>query len=58
MSLGGALDAPEIVQEAKPYFLSSEEHNAYQKKRLFAAGTLQPPAIAITTTSAPDTLWT
>jgi hypothetical protein len=44
MSLDGALDAPELVQEAKPYFLSSEERNAYQKKRLFAAGTLQPPA--------------
>lgn len=40
MSLDGVIDAPDIVQEAQPYFLSSEEHNSYQKRRLFAADTL------------------
>ena len=40
MSLDGVIDAPDIVQEAKPYILSSEEHIAYQKSRLFAADTL------------------
>lgn len=40
MSLDGAMDAPDIVQEAQPYFLSDEEHDAYQKERLFAADAL------------------
>ena len=40
MSLDGVTDAPDIVQEAQSYFLSSEEHNSYQKKRLFAADAL------------------
>ena len=40
MSLDGVIDAPDIVQEAQPYFLSNEEHGAYQKERLFAADAL------------------
>ena len=40
MSLDGVIDAPDIVQEAKPYILSSEEHISYQKSRLYAADTL------------------
>ncbi|HUI29349.1 MAG TPA: dihydrofolate reductase family protein [Candidatus Acidoferrales bacterium] len=40
MSLNGVMDAPDIVQEAQRYFLSSEEHNDYQKERLFAADAL------------------
>jgi hypothetical protein len=33
MSLDGVIDAPDIVQEAQSYFLSSEEHSSYQKNR-------------------------
>ena len=40
MSLDGVMDAPDIVQEAQPYFLSNKEHDAYQKERLFAADAL------------------
>jgi dihydrofolate reductase len=40
MSLDGVMDAPDIVQEAQPYFLSNEEHDKYQKGRLFAADAL------------------
>lgn len=40
MSLDGVIDAPDIVHEAQPYFLSSAEHAAYQKMRLFAADAL------------------
>jgi len=40
MSLNGVMDAPDLVQEAQRYFLSNEEHNDYQKKRLFAADAL------------------
>lgn len=40
MSLDGVIDAPDIVQEAQPYFLSNEEHASYQKRKLFAADSL------------------
>ena len=40
MSLDGVIDAPDIVQEAQPYFLCNEEHASYQKRRLFAADSL------------------
>lgn len=40
MSLDAVMDAPDIVQEARPYFSSNEEHAAYQKDRLFAADAL------------------
>lgn len=40
MSLDGVIDAPDLVQKAQPYFLSNEEHNAYQKRRLFGADAL------------------
>jgi len=40
MSLNGVIDAPNLVQEAQRYFLSNEEHNDYQKTRLFAADAL------------------
>jgi dihydrofolate reductase len=40
MSLSGVIDAPDLVQEAQRYFLSNEEHNDYQKERLFAADAL------------------
>lgn len=40
MSIDGVIDAPDIVQEAKPYFSSSEEHSQYQKQRIFAADSL------------------
>jgi len=40
MSLDGVIDAPDIVQEAQQYFLSNEEHNSYQKERLFASDAL------------------
>jgi len=40
MSLDGAMDAPDIVQEAQRYFLADEEHDRYQKARLFAADAL------------------
>jgi dihydrofolate reductase len=40
MSLDGVIDAPDIVQEARPYFLSDEEHDTYQNNWLFAADAL------------------
>lgn len=39
-SLDGVVDAPDIVQEAQPYFLADPEHNNYARERLFAAGAL------------------
>ncbi len=39
-SINGVMDAPEIVQEAQPYFLSDPEHNHYARERLFAADAL------------------
>jgi dihydrofolate reductase len=39
MSLDGVMDAPDIVQEAQPYFSAKEELN-YQKEWLFAADAL------------------
>jgi dihydrofolate reductase len=39
-SLDGAIDAPDIVQEAQPYFLSNPEHENYARERLFAADAL------------------
>jgi dihydrofolate reductase len=39
-SLDGVVDAPDIVQEAQPYFLSDPEHEAYARERLFAADAL------------------
>jgi dihydrofolate reductase len=39
MSLDGVMDAPDIAQEARPYFSSNEEQD-YQKERLFAADAL------------------
>ena len=39
MSIDGVIDAPDIAQEARPYFSSAEEQN-YQKGRLFAADAL------------------
>lgn len=40
MSLDGMMDAPDIMQETQPYFMSNEEHDTYQKERLFAADAL------------------
>jgi dihydrofolate reductase len=40
MSLDGVIDAPDVVTEAQRYFSSNEEHEAYQKERLFAADAL------------------
>lgn len=40
MSLDGVMDSLDVVQEAQPYFLSNEEHDAYQHQRLFAADAL------------------
>jgi dihydrofolate reductase len=40
MSLDGVMDAPDIVREAQPYFMSNKEHDTYQKQRLFAADAL------------------
>ena len=40
MSLDGVMDSPDIVREALPYFMSNEEHNSYQKQRLFASDAL------------------
>src|SRR3954469_16012718 len=37
MSLDGVIDAPDITQEAQPYFLGDKQHDEYQKARLFAA---------------------
>jgi dihydrofolate reductase len=39
-SLDGVIDAPDIVQEAKPYFLMDPEHEEYSRERLFAADAL------------------
>ncbi len=39
-SINGVIDAPDIVQEAQPYFLSDPEHNQYARERLFAADAL------------------
>ncbi len=39
-SLDGVIDAPDIVKEAQPYFLSNPEHNNYARERLFAADAL------------------
>lgn len=39
-SLDGVVDAPDIVQEAQPYFLSNPEHDHYARERLFAADAL------------------
>lgn len=39
MSLDGVMDAPDIVEQARPYF-SDEEHEAYEKERLLAADAL------------------
>jgi dihydrofolate reductase len=39
-SLDGVVDAPDIVQEAQPYFLSDPEHDNYARERLFAADAL------------------
>jgi dihydrofolate reductase len=39
-SLDGVVDAPDIVQEAQPYFLSNPEHDNYARERLFAADAL------------------
>ena len=37
MSLDGVIDAPDVVQLARPYFVSSNEHDNYQQERLLAA---------------------
>jgi dihydrofolate reductase len=39
MSVDGVIDAPDITEEARPYFSSSEEQD-FQKGRLFAADAL------------------
>ncbi len=39
-SINGVMDAPDIVQEAQPYFLSDPEHNNYARERLFSADAL------------------
>jgi dihydrofolate reductase len=39
-SLDSVVDAPDVVQEAQPYFLSNPEHDNYAKERLFAADAL------------------
>jgi dihydrofolate reductase len=40
MSLDGVIDAPDITQEARAYFSGDEQHDQYQKERLFAADAL------------------
>ena len=40
MSLVGVIDAPDVVQQARPYFVSNTEHDNYQKGRLLAADAL------------------
>jgi dihydrofolate reductase len=40
MSLDGVIDAPDVVQHARRYFVSNNEHDNYQKGRLFAADAL------------------
>lgn len=39
-SINGVVDAVDLVQEARPYFLSDPEHNQYARERLFAADAL------------------
>ncbi len=39
-SLDGVVDAPDIVQEARQYFLSNPEHANYAREKLFAADAL------------------
>ena len=39
-SIDGVIDAPDIVREAQPYFLSNPEHDSYARERLFAADAL------------------
>jgi dihydrofolate reductase len=39
-SIDGVVDAPDIVQEARAYFLSNPEHENYARERLFAADAL------------------
>jgi dihydrofolate reductase len=39
-SLDGVVDAPDVVQEARPYFLSNPEHEDYAREKLFAADAL------------------
>ncbi len=40
MSVDGVMDAPDLVREAQLYFTSSQEHDNYQKGKLFAADSL------------------
>jgi dihydrofolate reductase len=40
MSLDGVIDAPDITQEAQPYFSGDKQHDQYQKERLLAADAL------------------
>jgi dihydrofolate reductase len=40
MSLDGVIDAPNIVEEAKPYWFSDEEHSKMQEKFLSSADAL------------------
>jgi dihydrofolate reductase len=40
MSLDGVIDAPDITQEARSYFSGDQQHDQYQKGRLFAADAL------------------
>ena len=40
MSLDGVVDAPKLVEEAQPYWLSDKEHAKYSHKLLFAADAL------------------
>ena len=40
MSLDGVIDAPDVVQQARPSFVSNSEHDNYQRGRLLAADAL------------------
>jgi dihydrofolate reductase len=40
MTLDGVIDAPDITQEARPYFQGDKQHDQYQKERLFASDAL------------------
>ena len=40
MTLDGVIDAPKLVEEARRYFISDEEHATYSHKLLFAADAL------------------
>ena len=40
MSIDGVVDAPKLVDEAQPYFLSDKEHANYSRKLLFSADVL------------------